>query len=68
MRHDLDSGLNIYLEVCDETKGVALTIQGKANKFRVNEADGSVYLRGDINVSDLDEISKLFRIAMECNC
>lgn len=58
--------LNIYIETKENGK-MQVCFQARSDIFKASESDGFMYLRGEISVADLEEISTLFDIAFECN-
>lgn len=58
--------LNIYIETKENGK-MGICFQARNDIFRVTESEDFLYLRGEISVADLEEISTLFDIAFECN-
>ena len=61
-----DENLNIYLETKENGK-MQICFQANRDLFKTSEGNNFYYLRGEVSIAYLEEVSTLFNIAFECN-
>lgn len=61
-----ENGFNIYLEAQQNGK-VSISIQADKHQFTTSSSQEYIYLKGKIDVSDLEELSTYFGIAFDCS-